>query len=48
VANAIAVAVYLASGLYPTAVLFLVYFVMAIIGVRAWKKQSPVASPQSI
>jgi len=44
VANAIAAAVYLASGLYPTAVLFLVYFVMAIIGVRAWKKQSPVAS----
>jgi len=41
-ANAIAVAVYLASGLYPTAVLFMVYFVMAIIGVRAWKKQSPV------
>lgn len=48
VANAIAVAVYLASGLYPTAVLFLVYFVMAIIGVRAWKKQPPVSSPQSI
>mgnify|MGYP001040953528 FL=1 len=41
-ANAIAVAVYLASGLYPTAVLFLVYFVMAIVGVREWRRQSPV------
>jgi nicotinamide mononucleotide transporter len=37
-ANAIAVAVYLASGLYPTAVLFFVYFVMAIIGVMKWKQ----------
>jgi len=36
VANAIAVVVYLAVGMYPTATLFLVYFVMAIIGVRAW------------
>jgi nicotinamide mononucleotide transporter len=39
VANAIAVAVYLASGLYPTALLFLVYFVMAIIGLQTWKRQ---------
>jgi nicotinamide mononucleotide transporter len=38
IANAIAVAVYLASGLYPTAVLFMVYFVMAIFGVREWNK----------
>jgi len=37
-ANAIAVAVYLASGLYPTAVLFLVYFVMAIIGLIKWRQ----------
>jgi nicotinamide mononucleotide transporter len=37
-ANAIAVAVYLASGLYPTAVLFMVYFVMAIVGVYEWRK----------
>ncbi len=36
VANAIAVVVYLAVGMYPTAALFFVYFVMAIIGVRAW------------
>jgi nicotinamide mononucleotide transporter len=38
VANAIAVAVYLAAGLYPTAVLFFVYFVMAIIGLREWAR----------
>ncbi|HNX84776.1 MAG: nicotinamide mononucleotide transporter [Bacteroidales bacterium] len=38
-ANAIAVAVYLASGLYPTAVLFFVYFGMAIIGLIKWGKQ---------
>lgn len=37
VANAIAVVVYLLMGMYPTAVLFMVYFGMAIIGVRAWK-----------
>ena len=37
VANVIAVVVYLAVGLYPTAALFFVYFVMAIIGVRAWR-----------
>ena len=40
VANAIAVAVYLASGLYPTAVLFFVYFVMAIIGVIKWRQEA--------
>ncbi len=37
VANAIAIVVYLAVGMYPTAALFFVYFVMAIIGVRAWR-----------
>lgn len=41
-ANAIAVAVYLASGLYPTAVLFMVYFIMAIVGVREWKRSLSV------
>jgi nicotinamide mononucleotide transporter len=46
-ANAIAVVVYLGMGMYPTAVLFMVYFVMAVIGVRAWKKQSPVPGRQS-
>ncbi len=39
VANAIAVVVYVASGLYPTAVLFFVYFVMAIIGVIKWRQE---------
>jgi nicotinamide mononucleotide transporter len=37
-ANAIAVIVYLAMEMYPTAILFAVYTVMAIIGVRAWSK----------
>lgn len=41
-ANAIAVVVYLASGLYPTAVLFMVYFIMAIVGVREWNKSLAV------
>ncbi len=39
VANAIAVAVYLAVGMYPTAALFFVYFVMAIIGLKEWSKE---------
>lgn len=39
VANAIAVIVYMASGMYPTAALFLVYFMMAIIGVMSWSRQ---------
>lgn len=38
VANAIAVVVYLAMEMYPTAILFLVYFGMAIIGVREWSR----------
>jgi nicotinamide mononucleotide transporter len=36
VADAIAVVIYAATGLYATAVLFVVYTVMAVIGVRAW------------
>lgn len=44
VANAIAVVVYLASGLYPTAVLFLVYFVMAIVGLREWSRSLVIGS----
>jgi len=39
VANSIAVIVYLAIGMYPTAVLFAVYTVMAVIGLRAWGRQ---------
>ena len=38
-ANSIAVIVYLAMGMYPTAVLFAVYTVMAVIGLRAWGSQ---------
>lgn len=41
VANAIAMTVYMASGLYPTAVLFFVYFVMAIFGLFKWRQQAP-------
>ena len=39
VANAIAIVVYLAVGMYPTAALFFVYFVMAMIGARAWSRR---------
>jgi nicotinamide mononucleotide transporter len=35
-ANAIAVITYLAMGMYPTVILFVVYTIMAIIGARAW------------
>jgi len=37
-ANAIATVVYLAVGMYPTAVLFIVYAVMAVAGLREWRK----------
>lgn len=37
-ANAIAVIVYICKGMYPTSVLFLVYFLMAIEGLRVWKR----------
>ncbi len=37
-ANAIAVAVYLSAGLYPTGLLFLVYFSMSIAGAKEWRK----------
>jgi nicotinamide mononucleotide transporter len=38
-ANSIAVIVYLAMGMYPTAVLFAVYTVMAVIGLKAWGRE---------
>jgi len=38
IANVIATVVYLAVGMYPTAVLFTVYAVMAVAGVREWRK----------
>ena len=37
-ANSIAVFVYLAVNMYPTAVLFLVYTVMAVAGLRVWRR----------
>jgi nicotinamide mononucleotide transporter len=39
VANTIAVIVYFVVGMYPTAVLFVVYTVMAILGLRAWSME---------
>lgn len=47
VANAIAVIVYLVMGMYPTAVLFIVYFIMAIVGVRAWSRNQAVGSSEN-
>jgi nicotinamide mononucleotide transporter len=38
IANVIATVVYLAVGMYPTAVLFIVYTVMAVAGAREWRK----------
>jgi nicotinamide mononucleotide transporter len=43
-ANSIAVIVYLAMGMYPTSVLFAVYAVMAVIGLRAWGKEQGAGS----
>jgi nicotinamide mononucleotide transporter len=43
VANSIAVIVYLAVGMYPTAVLFFVYDVMAVVGLLEWRKSLPTA-----
>lgn len=37
-ANAIAVIVYICKGMYPTSILFVVYFIMAIEGLREWKR----------
>jgi nicotinamide mononucleotide transporter len=38
VANAIAVIVYICKGMYPTSILFIVYFLMAIEGLRVWRR----------
>ncbi|HSO77880.1 MAG TPA: nicotinamide riboside transporter PnuC [Bacteroidales bacterium] len=37
-ANVVATVVYLAVGMYPTAILFMVYAVMAVAGLREWRK----------
>ncbi len=44
-ANAVAVAVYLAAGLYPTAVLFMVYFIMSILGAMKWARDQAATLP---
>jgi len=46
VADAIAVIVYLGVGLYPTAVLFAVYTVMAVLGLRAWSRNQAAGNRQ--
>ena len=46
VADAIAVIVYLGVGLYPTAVLFAVYTVMAVLGLRAWSRNQAIGNKQ--
>jgi len=38
IANAIAIAVYIFKGMYPTVILFIVYFVMAVEGLREWRR----------
>ncbi len=35
-ANAVAVALFISRGLYPTAVLYMVYFVMSFAGLKTW------------
>jgi nicotinamide mononucleotide transporter len=44
VADAIAVIVYLGVGLYPTAVLFAVYTMIAVLGLRAWSMEQGARS----
>ena len=41
IANFIAVIVYLVAAMYPTAVLFGVYLIMAVAGLREWRKKLP-------
>jgi nicotinamide mononucleotide transporter len=38
IANAIAIIVYIFKGMYPTVMLFIVYFVMAVEGLREWRR----------
>jgi nicotinamide mononucleotide transporter len=38
IANGIAIIVYILKGMYPTVILFIVYFVMAVIGLMEWRR----------
>ena len=38
IVNAVAMILFLSRGLYPTAILYAVYFVMSFIGLKEWKK----------
>jgi nicotinamide mononucleotide transporter len=39
IADGLCVGLYIYKGLYPTAVLFIIYTVMALVGYRQWKKR---------
>jgi nicotinamide mononucleotide transporter len=45
VANAIAIIVYVIKGMYPTVILFIVYFVMAIAGLLEWRRDYYACTP---
>jgi nicotinamide mononucleotide transporter len=38
VVNAVSVALFVSRGLYPTVILYLIYFAMSFAGLRAWKR----------
>jgi nicotinamide mononucleotide transporter len=46
VANGIAIIVYILKGMYPTVILFIVYFVMAVIGLMEWRRDYYTCSRQ--
>jgi len=47
-ANAIAVIIYICKGMYPTSVLFVVYFLMAIEGLREWKRDYAILKKDNV
>jgi len=38
VVNSVALIIFMTRGLYPTAVLYLVYFVMSFVGLKVWRR----------
>jgi len=36
--DTVSIILYLSKGLYPTTLLFTVYVVMAVVGIREWRK----------
>jgi len=47
VANALAIGVYGWQGLYPTTILYVAYFIAAIVGLKRWKKIQVNTLPNS-